>query len=134
MSSPMLSIDTFAEQRHVTTRTVRRWLDAERIPGAVKLGGKWSLPADAVVSEPAPGAVVATRSESGHVPDMSGVTVSSVLAPLPVMVPIDVAARVLGLTEYAVRGAAEYFQLQRLGAHGSYVMPKARIRELEGQA
>ena len=129
----MLSIDQFAAQHGVTTRTVRRWLDDERIAGAVKVGNRWSLPADAVVAERPAGEIVT----AGHVTDMStrgGVTVARVIEQLPVMLPLDVAARVLGVTEYALRRHAEYFQLQRLGARGSYVMPKARVRELDGRA
>lgn len=130
----MISIDAFAAQHDVATRTVRRWLDAGQIAGAVKVAGKWSLPADAVVQQRAAGEIVT----AGHVTDMAmsrparELTVPAVLGVLPVMVPLDRAAAVLGISEYALRRNAEYFQLQRLGAHGSYVMPKARIRELEG--
>ncbi|AVR56172.1 helix-turn-helix DNA binding domain protein [Microbacterium phage Naby] len=127
----LIDIETFAQQRNVATRTVRRWLDAGRIAGAVKPAGKWLLPADAIVAEPLPG-TVATRDSSPAVNDMASVTVPAILAPLPVMLPLDVASRVLGVSEYTLRRNADYFELQRLGAHGSYVMPKRRVRELEG--
>lgn len=137
-TTAMISIDDFAAARGISTRTVRRWLDSDRIPGAVMVGGKWALPADAAVQQSQPAAAGSAVETAGHVRDTSHrgqavqLTVQSVLAPLPVMLPLDVAARVLGVSEYALRRNAEYFQLQRLGAHGSYVMPKARVRELEG--
>ena len=138
MSQAMISIDAFAQQRGVATRTVRRWLDAGRIGGAVKVGNRWSLPADAAVQD-APASSTSAGSElqlasSGHGHDMSGVTVAGVIAQLPVMLTLDVASRVLGVSEYALRKKAGYFELQRLGAHGAYVMPKARVRELDGRA
>lgn len=128
-----LSIDAFAARHGVATRTVRRWLDAGRIPGATMIAGKWALPADAVVQQPQQPAGGREIATVGHGQDMSRqLTVPAVLAQLPVMVPLDVAARVLGISEYALRRHAEYFELQRLGARGAYVMPKSRIRELEG--
>lgn len=135
----MISIDDFAEQRQASTRTVRRWLAAGKIPGAVQIGGKWSLPADAIVQDTLPGVMDTARDagravavqQRGHVTDTS-MTVNAVLAPLPVMVTLDVAARVLGISEYAIRANADYFELVRMGERGAYVMPKARIRELEG--
>ncbi|AXC36016.2 helix-turn-helix DNA binding domain protein [Microbacterium phage Loca] len=135
-TTSMISIDAFAAQRKVATRTVRRWLDAGRVPGAVKVAGKWSLPADAIVQDALPGVMdtvkdtpvsIDRRQHAG-----SELTVPGVLAPLPVMVPLDTAARVLGVSEYTMRRNADYFELQRMGENGSYVMPKARIRELEG--
>ncbi|QCS26967.1 helix-turn-helix DNA binding domain protein [Microbacterium phage TimoTea] len=133
-ATAMISIDAFAAQRKVATRTVRRWLDAGRVPGAVKVGNKWSLPADAIVQDALPGVMDTVKDTSAPVALRAGaeLTVAGVLAPLPVMVPLDTAARVLGVSEYALRRNADYFQLQRLGARGSYVMPKSRIRELEG--
>lgn len=131
----MVSIDAFAAQHGVATRTVRRWLDAEQIAGAVKVAGKWMIPADAVVQQKQPASEIVT-ADHGH--DMSAsargrqLTVPAVLGMLPVMVPLDRAAAVLGVTEYTLRRHADYFELQRLGAHGAYVMPKARIRQLDG--
>lgn len=136
--APMLSIDAFAAQHNVATRTVRRWLDADRIPGAVKVAGKWLLPADAAVQDPAAAAAPTSLAvQPGHVKDMATVqplTVAGMLASVPALLPLDVAARVLGISEYAIRRNAEYFQLLRAGAHGSYVMPKARVLELDGRA
>lgn len=136
----LVSIDTFASAHGVATRTVRRWLEAERIPGARMIGKRWALPLDAVVQDAAPGSAVATAppaAAAAAAPLGSGrvgqaLTVAAVLAPLPVMVPLDTAARVLGVTEYALRRNAEYFQLVRMGDRGAYVMPKARIRQLDG--
>lgn len=138
MSNAMISIDQFAELHKASTRTVRRWLADGRIPGAVMDGKKWMLPAEAIVQDTLPGVMVARDSgrdvavqQRGHGNDTS-MTVAGVLAPLPVMVTLDVASRVLGISEYAIRQHAEYFELQRMGERGAYVMPKARIRELEG--
>jgi hypothetical protein len=134
----MVSIDAFAEQHSVSTRTVRRWLADGRIAGALQVGNKWALPADAIVSETLPGVmdtVKDTSSPAGAVAraqQPAQLTVAGILAPLPVMIPLDVAARVLGISEYAIRQHADYFELQRMGEHGSYVMPKRRLRELEG--
>lgn len=139
MSNAMISIDQFAELHNASTRTVRRWLSDGRIPGAVMVGNKWSLPAEAIVQDTLPGVMDVARDsgrsvavqQRGHGNDTS-MTVAGILAPLPVMVTLDVASRVLGISEYAIRQHAEYFELQRMGERGAYVMPKARIRELEG--
>ncbi|QGJ97480.1 DNA binding protein [Microbacterium phage Azizam] len=133
-ATSMISIDAFAAQRKVATRTVRRWLDAGRITGATKVAGKWLLPADAIVAEPLPGVMDTVKDTSAPVAlhGAAELTVAGVLAPLPVMVPISTAAHVLGVSEYTMRRNADYFELQRMGENGSYVMPKARIRELEG--
>lgn len=130
-TTALVGIEEYAMRNGVSTRTVRRWLDGGRIPGAVMIGGKWALPLGAPVQDAAPtsGGTVATASTPGS---GRALTVAAVLAPLPVMVPLETAARVLGVTEYAVRRNAEYFQLVRMGDRGAYVMPKCRLRELEG--
>ncbi|MFF0912008.1 hypothetical protein ACFWZW_15080, partial [Microbacterium enclense] len=115
--------------RKVATRTVRRWLDAGRIPGAVKVDGKWSLPAAAIVQDPLSGVMETVRPGAGK-PDT--LTVPGLLASMPVMVPLAQAALILGVSEYTLRQNAGYFELQRMGDHGAYVMPKFRIRQLEG--
>jgi hypothetical protein len=124
--SPMLTLDAFAAAHDVATRTVRRWLDAERIPGAEKVAGQWSIPADAVVDRSTPGTTVARTSST------PALTIGSVLDSLPVFVPLDRASQLLGISEHALRTHADYFELQRFGAQGSYVMPKGRIRQLDG--
>jgi hypothetical protein len=141
----LVSIDDFAATRKVSTKTVRRWLADGRIQGATKLGNKWSLPANAVVQDTLPGVMSApdvhpwapsqqpvSREVVTYQAPPAPPTVADVLAAAPVMVPLETAARVLGVSEYALRRNAEFFQLERMGDHGAYVMPKARIRQLEG--
>lgn len=134
-----VSIDAYAAGQGVSTRTVRRWLDAGRISGAVKVSGAWSIPANARPVEPIAGVMDTVKPAAPVHPwapprtAAAPVTVASELASIPVMVPVDTAARILGISERAVRRNPEYFHLVRLGGQGgAYVMPKARIRELEG--
>lgn len=127
----MVGLDEFAATHNVATRTVRRWLDADRIPGAVKVSGKWSIPAAAVVQD-TPGATVATVATGKSGPARGLPTVADILATQPVFVPLEVAAPLLGLSEYVMRKHPDYFGLVRFGPKSSYVMPKARIRDLDG--
>ena len=115
---PMVTVDEFAELHRVTTRTVRRWLSDNRVPGAEMIGGKWAIPLHAARAARAGG--------------LEAHTVAEVLATLPVMVPLHTAAAVLGVSVAGLRSSAEYFQLVRVGR--SLVMPKARIRQLDGGA
>ena len=130
---PMVDQETFAAIHDVDVRTVRRWLAADRISGAVKLGGRWNIPRDAAVRED-PGQDMRVLVHDWAASRTARVTVAAVLDTLPVLVPLDTAAELLGTTVHAMRGNPDYFHLCRLGPRGRYAMPKYRIRQLDGSA
>jgi hypothetical protein len=127
-TSPLLGLDDYAARHEISARTARRYLDAGLIPGARKVHGRWAIPADAVRQTPTTSAVAATRPAAAP----AALTVGTVLATLPVFLPLETASHLLGVSVYAMKADPDYFHLVRKGERGAYVMPKFRIRELNG--
>lgn len=48
MTLLMLTVDQYAERTGRSVRQIRRYLADGRIPGAVSVAGRWSIPADAL--------------------------------------------------------------------------------------
>ena len=63
-SSAFLSVSQFAAREGVSRPRVLQWLAAQRIPGALRVGHLWSLPAGATVTRLAAGRPVAGESAS----------------------------------------------------------------------
>jgi hypothetical protein len=124
----MLDLDAYAAKHFISTRTVRRYLDADEIPGAQKVGGKWAIPADAVRVTRTTTVAKATPAAATPPP----ATVTTILDAQPVFLDLDTAARLLGVTVHAVKSDPDYFHLVRKGHRGAWVMPKYRMRQLEG--
>src|SRR4051812_13909668 len=105
---------TYAATHDLSVKSVGRYIDQGRLP-AVKRGGKWWIPADAVVAPsafqqtggPAAGAVALA------VPDVpsrvTGPTIADVLDRLPGYLSVEEAARFLGIKPSAVRRHAREF-------------------------
>jgi predicted nucleotidyltransferase len=51
----LLASEAFARARGVSPQRVRQLLAAGRIPGALRVGGRWVIPADAPILRAAPG-------------------------------------------------------------------------------
>lgn len=128
----MLSLDDYAEQAGISTRTARRWLDANEIPGAGKVRGKWAIPSGAVRQQTA-GELVPREASTAPTSIAKALTVGAVLSTLPVFLDLERASHLLGITVYAIRSHPDYFNLVRFGDRGAYVMPKARVIELNGE-
>lgn len=56
-----VSCPEFARARRLTEQRVRQLVAAGRIPGAVRIGGRWAIPADAVIERVAGGRPPSTR-------------------------------------------------------------------------
>ena len=49
MSGPTVSLGEAARRSHLSTSTLRRWLDADKIPGATRTADGWAIPVAALV-------------------------------------------------------------------------------------
>ena len=65
-SSAFLSVSQFAAREGVSRPRVLQWLAAQRIPGAVRVGHLWALPAGAAVIRRTAGRPVAGESASAQ--------------------------------------------------------------------
>jgi predicted nucleotidyltransferase len=59
---PLLSSVEFARTRKLSEQRVRQLLAAVKIPGAVRVGGRWAVPADAAIRRTSAGRPPRTRS------------------------------------------------------------------------
>ena len=97
--SPLLASAAFARARGVSPQRVRQLLAAGRIPGALRVGGRWVIPADAPVR----------RTPSGRPPrTRAGVLRRAARACDEALRSAGVAARVVGSLAYGdVRPASD---------------------------
>ena len=65
-SSAFLSVSQFAAREGVSRPRVLQWLAAQRIPGALRVGHLWAVPAGATVTRRAAGRPVAGESASAQ--------------------------------------------------------------------
>lgn len=124
----LLELPEYAESQGAAVRTVRRWLDMGKLPTARKVGGRWLIPVGAVPTQKPQTAV---EHSPRHTP-APPVTLLEYVAALPVMLDVATAARLLGISRYAVIQHADFYQLVRHGDNGAWVMPKGRLLELNG--
>lgn len=135
----MLTPGEFATTRDVSERTVRRWLRETMLPDAVRIDGKWMIPADAEL-RPDMRTPVASSSSSSEL---------RVIDPEPVVVDLDEPAVRLSrrffytvddvvalfaplVSRHAVLEMLRAGELDglRRGAHGSWLVPAASLRRL----
>jgi len=113
--------------RPVSFKTVNNWLRAGRLPGARKDDrGVWRIPVDA---EPTAAAELATIPPATPAP---AVTVAGVLETMPAYLDVPTAARLLGISEHAVRTRRERYRLEPVGERGRLMVPQAVVREVLG--
>jgi hypothetical protein len=96
------SITEFAKARDVTPRTVNNWLQANRLPGARKVDGKWLIPSDAELAAP-PRDAVATTSTPAPVPVAAPAYAVPVFMPKRRPIPIDAVAAEFGVPAATIR-------------------------------
>jgi hypothetical protein len=116
----------WCEREDVSRRTLTRLLSDGALPGAVKIEGNWKIPTTTTKPAPTVHTDVATRTTP------KPPTVTELLDRSTVMIPLDRAAALLGVSEYTIRSHASYFEALPLGAHGSLVIPAGVIRRLAG--
>jgi hypothetical protein len=83
-----MDVDTWAERISVHPRTIRRWLHAGKVPGAVLVDAQWIIPGDA--QRPADGRVIAgerRRAERGQVAEVARARGISVVNTPPMHTP-----------------------------------------------
>ncbi|UOE45288.1 helix-turn-helix domain-containing protein [Agromyces larvae] len=127
----MVTVAEYARQRGITERTVRRWLAAGELSAARQLRGRWMIPADAEPVAHESASLERPRTSTPR-PARPPLTLSAALDESPVFLTIETAARLLGVSEHAVRANRETFGVVRLGAHGSLVVPQRVLREFAG--
>jgi hypothetical protein len=150
-----LSVAEYASAKGVSTRSVKRWLADDQLPGAEKdpFTGEWRIPRHAVRQ------LQATSAEQAKPGDHSEVS-RALLAglgngaeilpwgapPAPAPEPtlrerlddetgylsIEEAAEYLGIPQAQIRGNAERFGLEPVGTNGSMRVPQRIIRRVMG--
>lgn len=137
----MVTIERYAEEHNVAVRTVRRYLEQGKIDGVDKQGGRWLIPLHAEPrlggpGKPKPsGTDVAARAQGSTAvapPDalFEMPTMRQALAKFPVMVPLDKATHIVGISERMMIEHKDFYHLQKHGR--GWQMPKYRILELNG--
>lgn len=119
-----------------TERTVRRWLAADELPGAMLDDrGAWSIPADArrVQRLPAPtDRAQVARNTSGQVTaPATPATLADALAVLPAFLDVETAARLMDVGRHALV-SDPMFRAARVGPNGAWRIPAAVVREAAG--
>lgn len=150
-----LTLAEYAEKVGVSTRTIKRWLGADEVPGAYRdeyAGGQWRIP------ENASRVIRATSAEQTHPQDHSQAPLSLVQGvggPGGQMVPfgaleapepslredlddepgyldIPTAARYLGIPQAQIRSNPDRFGLEDVGVNGSMRVPQRIVRRIMG--
>lgn len=122
----------WADEHGCSLRSVKRWVAAGEIPGAVLEAGRRLIPADATRQETltaTPAREVTHRASHPHGPTVP-VTLTDALAQSTAFLDIETAARFLGISAHAVMADKARFNLERRGR--SYVMPAAVVRDIAG--
>lgn len=151
----MLTLQQYAEAKEVDQRTVKRWLSAGELPGAIKDedSGKWSIPADArrtkghgLRATPVPDRATAEVTElvvhrhltpSGVVPFDGAPTPTPLLdrlQDLPAYLTVAQAAEFLGVPRAQIAAHPETFDAVPVGVAGSLRVPQATVRRIAGIA
>ena len=136
-----VTTNQYREATGLAERTLKRYLAQGKIPGALKDDdGRWRIPADAeppVVGETPPAQaseaqalILAQRAARRELEAQP--TLADVIAREPAFVPLETAARLLGITAHAIRSNPQAFETQRWGERGSLVVPLRIIRQAAG--
>jgi hypothetical protein len=132
---PTLTPAAYAEHVGASERSVRRWLADDELPAARQVGGRWEIPADAVrvqrLDERAALEPV-QRSSGVSVEVRASTSLAGALEVLPVMLDVETAAQLLGVSPYAVRQHADELGGRRWGPNGALVIPQSALRALAG--
>lgn len=127
----MLDLAGYAQHIGKTERTVWRYVEPGAqtiVPGAQKIDGQWWFPSDAQPVK-ATSTDVAVTSQSPDAAPADVATLRTALDALPAMLDVTAMARVLGISEGAVREHADELGGRRWGR---LVFPQRVVRELAG--
>jgi excisionase family DNA binding protein len=130
--------EEYAAHVGASDRTVRRWLDAGKLPAARKVGRAYMIPADSLPLAQRTPDVSANRPVSAiRTPDTGQVTAASgvqVGGPVPILLAVDHVAALFGITTHAVVAMIHAGELAgyRRGPNGAWRVPMAEVRRLAG--
>ena len=132
----MVGVKQYAELHNAGERTVRTWLADGRLHSARKLNGVWMIDPNDQPAEPQAGELVNLAPNPSavavqHVPQAGG-TLELELASSPAFLELELAARLLGIPESAIRRQRDYFELVPVGERGRLVMPARVVRSVAG--
>lgn len=130
---PELTITDYAAAIGRTRKTVSRMIESNRLPGARKVDGVWFIPADAAPldgSRATTSGIVAPIASAAAQLAAARPTILTILDDETAFVSLDVGARLLGISAYAIKQDRERFKVETHG--GRLVMPQSVIREIRG--
>lgn len=139
---PMVDVLAFAQLRDVDPRTVREWLRLGMLPTAQKDSrGKWHIPTDAVKLDRAPEKPSTDLAVVDAAPvDEFPTRVEDLLQrdeedprPRPrAFFTVPEAAKLLGISPYAIREHRDEFDLRPWGPNGLLLVPASVVRHYLG--
>lgn len=143
--SMMLPVKEYAAHVGISDRSVKRYLADDEIPGAMMVDGKWMIPVESRRQKRLEGTAGPAVATSGIVARIGGggeIATLKELTTQPTLkdfldhetayLPLEVAARLLGITEYAIRKHPEEYGVVPRGDHGGAVVPQSTIRRIAG--
>ncbi|WP_203757204.1 hypothetical protein [Cellulomonas chitinilytica] len=123
-----LTVEEYAHEKGVTTRSVRRWLAAGELPDAWPDGRSYRIPRHAErVQTPGTGLVV-TGQHSDAVEELPRALAGAPTA----WVDLETASRLLGVTPHAIVAHPDLFEPAKVGPRGSWRVPMRVIRRDAG--
>lgn len=153
----MLTLQQYAKHVDVHPRTVKRWLAGEQLRGARQdpLDGHWLIPATAkpepknstpggtlVVQESGARPVAHVRDIPHAAPATQQVTYGQLRVDdveefpswtvLPTMLPLHIAAALIGVSEYAIKSNQDFYGAVKHGKRGALLVPLATVKSLRG--
>lgn len=136
-----MNIDEYAEHVGANPRTVRRWLAADQVPGAVREAHgrtwRWWIPAEAVpvLPQSSPPARPSAQ-DAGAVRLVDNAPVLSSGLPPRLLFTVEEVAVLLGphVSSYAIIEMIKAGELRamRRGPRGAYLVPLSELREIAG--
>lgn len=129
--NPTLTVKQYAEAVGVSDRTVKRWLDADELPGAYQdARGWWWIPAE-TTRTPARSDLAPARAPA-PAPVPARAPAPPNLDALPSFLTMDQSAALLGISRHAITTRPDYFDLIPAGAAGALVMPLGTLKRIRG--
>lgn len=137
MTDMMLTPQQWADAHGVVIRTVRRYLDAGRLVGAVQGDdGRWMIPATATPTDAGPSTTIATARPGGAPAASSRPAAAPSLAAMldgqPAYLDLETAGRLLGVSTGTIRRHRDRFGAEPFGPNGSLVVPASTVRHVAG--
>lgn len=142
----MLTVRQYAQEVERDERTVQRWLRDGKLPGVVQTNHGWLIPSGTPrpESRKPPAAPVdnaeasAARPPAREVVTQSRVALSQAtslagaLDQLPAFLPLEIAARLLGVPEVRIKEDPERFAAEPVDERRRLMVPQHVVRKIAG--